>query len=108
MIKYIFGKLKEILIPIIGVLIFILIVAAIYSAIFKISYTRIIATIFIPMIALILSLFEILWMILKLPYFVYLFLELVFNKIAEIFYMIINILNYILGIVYFTSEEDLF
>ena len=46
MIKYIFGKLTEIFIPIIGVLIFILIVAAIYSAIFKISYTRIIATIF--------------------------------------------------------------
>jgi hypothetical protein len=108
MIKYIFGKLKEILIPIIGVLIFILIVAAIYSAIFKISYTRIIATIFIPMIALILSLFEILWMILKLPYYVYLFLELIFKKIAEIFYMFINILNYILGLVYITSEDDLF
>jgi hypothetical protein len=108
MIKYIFGKLTEIFIPIIGVLIFILIVAAIYSAIFKISYTRIIATIFIPMIALILSLFEILWMILKLPYYVYLFFVVIFNKITEIFYMMINIFNYILGFIYFTSEEDLF
>ena len=107
MLKEIFHKIAEILVPIIGVLIFVLIVAAIYCAIFKISYNRIMATIFIPMIALILSLFEILWMILKLPYYVYLFLETIFKKIGEILAMIINILNYIMEFVYF-SAEDLF
>ena len=82
MLKEIFQKIAEILVPIIGVLIFVLIVAAIYCAIFKISYNRIMATIFIPMIDLILSLFEILWMILKLPYYIYLFLETIFTKIG--------------------------
>jgi hypothetical protein len=107
MLKEIFRKLAEIFVPIFGILIFILIVAAIYCAIFKISYNRVMATIFIPMIALILSLFEILWMILKFPYYVYLFLENIFKKIGEIFSAIINILNYFMGFLYF-SGEDLF
>jgi hypothetical protein len=62
-------------------------------------------TVFIPMIALILNLFEILWMILKLPYFVYIFIEKLFKKIGEIIAMIINILNYITGFLYFTGED---
>jgi len=107
MIKEIFRKLAEILVPIIGILIFILIVAAIYCAIFKISYNRILVTIFIPMIAIILSLFEILWMILKFPYYVYLYIVNIFNKIGEMFAVIINFLNYIMGFLYF-SGEDLF
>jgi len=107
MLKEIVHKIGEILMPIIFFLIFIMIVAGIYAAIFKISFNRIMATIFIPLIALILSLFEILWMILQLPYQVYLFLKNIFDKIGELLSMMINIFNYFTSFLYF-SNDDLF
>jgi hypothetical protein len=107
MLKEIFRKIGEILMPIIFFLIFLMIVVAIYAAIFKISFNRLMATVFIPLIALILSLFDILWMILQLPYQVYLFLKNIYDKIIQILAMIINIFNYFTSLLYF-SNDDLF
>jgi len=104
MLTQIFFKLGEILMPIIFFLIFVMIVVAIYAAIFKISFNRLMATVFIPLIALILSLFDILWMILQLPYYVYLFLKNIFDKIGEIFSMIINMFNYFTSLLYFSND----
>jgi DNA integrity scanning protein DisA with diadenylate cyclase activity len=105
MFSKILYKIIEILTPIIATLIFILIVAAIYCAIFKISYKKIITNIFFPFIGLLLSLFEILWMILQFPYYVYLKIKIIFEGIGNILSSIINIFNGATNFLYDTSDN---
>ncbi len=101
----IISKLWELIFFLIGTIIILGILAAIYCWIFNISYTRFIITFIVPFINIIISIGYIFSQIIQIPLIIFNALYVMFFKIVDIIYYGIVFINTITNFIYDASDN---
>jgi hypothetical protein len=105
MFQLIFSKLYTLLMYILGISIICFCLAFVYCWIFKISYNRFIATVFIPFISLIISMGYVIYQLFYLPIVIFNGIKVIVLKIIDMIYFTINFINNVSSFLYDTTDS---